>query len=81
MHYIEGPHTILANNLSWFNCLVKLAQIAEEKSLVDPAEVSNDEYELYLLEQENTGLNDDEIWQVLECYLNLSDIPHLDRNH
>jgi hypothetical protein len=35
---------------------------------------------LYLLEQEYAGLNDDEIQQVLECYLNLPEIPHPDCN-
>jgi len=38
-----------------------MAQIMEGKSLVDPAVVSNDEDELYLLDQEYTCLNDDEI--------------------
>ena len=52
----------------------------EGKSLVDPAVVSNDEDELYLLDQEYTCLNDDEIWQTLECYLNLSEMLHPDCN-
>jgi hypothetical protein len=54
-----------------------LAQIMEGKSLIDPAD---DEDELYLLEQEYTGLKDDEIWQMLECYLNLPEMPHPDHN-
>jgi hypothetical protein len=40
----------------------------EGKNLVDPAVVSDDEDELYFLEQEYAGLNDDEIWQALGCY-------------
>ncbi len=52
----------------------------EGKSLVDPAVVLNDEDELYLLEQEYPGFNDDEIWQALECYLNLLEMPHPDCN-
>jgi hypothetical protein len=80
LHYIEDPRNILADNLSWLHCLVTPAQIAEGKSLVDPAVVSNDEDELYFLEQEYTGLNDDEIWQMLECYLNLPEMPHPDCN-
>ena len=71
LHYIEGPHNILAVNVSRLHCLVTPAQIAERKSLLDPAVVSKDEDELYLLEQEYGGLHDDEIWQSLECYLNL----------
>ncbi|KAL7476049.1 hypothetical protein ACHAW6_004675 [Cyclotella cf. meneghiniana] len=79
-HYIKGPCNILAVNLSWLHCLVTLAQIVEGKSLIEPEVVFNQEDELYLLEQEYTGLNDDEIGQVLECYLNLPEMPHLDHN-
>jgi hypothetical protein len=41
LHYIEGPHNILANNLSQLHPLVTPAQIAEGKEPVEPAEVSN----------------------------------------
>ncbi|KAL7477132.1 hypothetical protein ACHAW6_002950 [Cyclotella cf. meneghiniana] len=51
-HYIEGPHNILADDLSRLHCLDTPAQIAEGKSLVHPAVVFDDEEELYLLEQE-----------------------------
>ena len=78
LHNIEGPRNILADNLSWLRRLVTPAQIAEGKSLIDPAVVSDDEDELYFLEQEYRGLNDDEIWQMLECYLNLLEMPHPD---
>ncbi len=74
LHYIEGPRNILADNLSRLHCLVTPAQITEGKSLIDPAVVSNDEDELYLLKQEKVGLNDDEIWQVLECYHNFPEM-------
>ena len=45
LHYIEGPHNILADNLSRLHCLVAPAQIMEGKSLIDPAVVSDDEDE------------------------------------
>ena len=80
LHYIEGPHNSLADNLSWLHCLVTPAQIAERKSLIDSAVVSDDKDELYFLVQEYAGLNDDEIWQTLEYYLNLPEMPHPDRN-
>jgi hypothetical protein len=35
LHYIEGPHNILADNLSRLHRLVTQAQIAEGKKLVD----------------------------------------------
>jgi hypothetical protein len=37
LHYIEGPHNILDDNLSRLHCLVTPAQIAEGKKLVEPA--------------------------------------------
>ncbi len=43
LHYIKGPHNILADNLSRVHHLVTLALIAEGKKLVEPAEVSNEE--------------------------------------
>ncbi|KAL7482647.1 hypothetical protein ACHAW6_008312 [Cyclotella cf. meneghiniana] len=52
LYCTEGPSNILADNSSRPHCLVTPAQIVEGKSLVDPAEVSNNEDEFYLLEQE-----------------------------
>eukprot|EP00804_Cyclotella_cryptica_P016770 CCRYP_002069-RB/>CCRYP_002069-RB protein AED:0.50 eAED:0.40 QI:0/-1/0/1/-1/0/1/0/213 len=52
LHYIEGPHNILADNLSRLHCLVTPAQIAEGKSLVDPAVVSEEEDKEHFLDQE-----------------------------
>jgi hypothetical protein len=43
LHYIEGPHNILGDNLSRLHHLVTLAQIAEGKKLVEPAEDSIEE--------------------------------------
>jgi hypothetical protein len=43
LHYIEGPNNILANNLLRPHHLVTLAQIAEGKTLIEPAEVSIEE--------------------------------------
>jgi hypothetical protein len=81
LHYIEGPHNILANNLSRLHCLVLPAQIAEGKKLVEPTEVSNKEGDnLYFLDQEYSGLYDENVWECIECYLNLPDTPHPDEN-
>jgi hypothetical protein len=45
------------------HCLVTLAQIAEGKERVEPAEVSNEEEdEVYFLDQEYSGLYDDKVW-------------------
>ncbi len=81
LHYIKGPHNILANNLSRLHCVVKPAQIAEEKKLSEPAEVSNEEEDkVYFLDQKYSGLYDEDIWECIECYLNLPDAPHPDEN-
>eukprot|EP00804_Cyclotella_cryptica_P012762 CCRYP_010538-RA/>CCRYP_010538-RA protein AED:0.34 eAED:0.34 QI:0/-1/0/1/-1/0/1/0/303 len=80
LHYIEGPLNILADNLSWLHRLVTPAQIVEGKSLVNPAVVSDDEDEGYFLDQEYTSINDNELVETLDCYLNLPEIPHPERN-
>jgi hypothetical protein len=81
LHYIEGTRNILASNLSRLHCLVTPAQIAEGKKLVEPPEVFNKEEDnTYFLDQEYSGLHDDDLWECIECYLNLPDTPHLDEN-
>jgi hypothetical protein len=62
LHYIKGPCNILANNLSRLHHLVTPAQVAEEKKLVEPAEVSNKEEDKeYFLDQEYSGLYDNDV--------------------
>ncbi len=81
LHYIKGPRNVLANNLSRLHCLVTPTQVAEGKKLVEPAEVSNEEEgEAYFLDQEYSGLYDDDIWECIECYLDLPNTPHPDKN-
>jgi hypothetical protein len=81
LHYIEGPRNILADNLSRLHCLVTPAQIAEGKKLVEPAEVSNEEEDKeYFLDQEYSGFYDEDVWECIECYLNLPDTPHTNEN-
>ncbi len=63
LHYIEGSRNILANNLSRLHCLVTPAQIAEGKKHVEPAEVSiEEEDKAYFLDQEYSGLYDENVW-------------------
>ncbi len=53
----------------------------EGKKLVEPAEVSNEEEDkAYFLDQEYSGLYNENIWECVECYLNLLDTPHWDEN-
>ncbi len=81
LHYIEGPCNILADNLSRIHCLVIPAQIPEGKKLVEPTEVSiEEEEEAYFLDQDYSGLYDEDVWECIECYLNLPDTPHPDEN-
>jgi hypothetical protein len=81
LHYIKGPHNILADNLSRLHCLVTLAQIMEGKKLIEPTELSTEEEDdAYFLDQEYSGLYDEDVWECIECYLNLPDTPHPDEN-
>jgi hypothetical protein len=81
LHYIEGPHNILADNLSKLHRLVTPAQIAEGKTLVELAVVSiEEEDKAYFLDQEYSGLYNENLWECIECYLNLPDTPHPDEN-
>jgi hypothetical protein len=81
LHYIEGPHNILADNLSRLHCLVTPAQIAEGKKFIEPAEVSIEkEDKAYFLDQEYSGLYNEDVPECIECYLNLPDTPHPDEN-
>ncbi len=62
LHYIKGPHNILANNLLRLHCLFTPAQIVEGKKLVEPAEVSIEEEDnAYFLDQEYSGLYDENV--------------------
>jgi hypothetical protein len=53
----------------------------EGKQLVEPAEFFyENEDNVYLLDQEYSGLYDEDVWECIECYLNLPDTPHPDEN-
>jgi hypothetical protein len=81
LRYIEGTHNILADNLSRLHCLVTPAQITEGTKLVEPAEVSiEEEDKAYFLDQEYSGLYAENVWECIDCYLNLPDTPHPDEN-
>ncbi len=81
LHYIEGLCNILASNLSRLHCLITPAQIAEGKKLIELAKVSiEEEDKVCILNQEYSGLYNEDIWECIECYLNLPDTPHPDEN-
>jgi hypothetical protein len=51
------------------------------EKLVEHAEVSNEEEDkVYFLDQEYSGLYDENVWECVECYLNLPDTPDPDEN-
>jgi hypothetical protein len=39
-----------------------------------------EEDKAYFLDQEYSGLYDEDVWECIECYLNLPDTPHPDEN-
>ncbi len=78
---IKRPPQYSSHNNSWLHCLITLAQIAEGKKLIEPAEVSiEEEDEAYFFDQEYSGLYNENVWECIECYLNLPDTPHPDKN-
>jgi hypothetical protein len=73
----ESPPQNSSHNYSRLHCLITLAQITEGKKLVEPAEVSiEDFFEVYFLDQEYSGLHDHEVRECIECYLNLPEASH-----
>ncbi len=65
-----GPPQHSSHNYSSLHRLVTLAQIAEGKKLVEPSEVSiEEEDKAYFLDQEYSGLYNENIWECIECYL------------
>ena len=49
--------------------------------LVEPAEISiEEEDEAYFLDQEYSGLYKENVWECIECHLNLPGTSHLDQN-
>ncbi len=78
LHYIECPHNILANNLLRLHRLVTPAQIMEGKKLVEPTEVSiEEEDKAYFLDQEYSGLYDENVWCGASLSGTLCDIINL----
>ncbi len=69
LHYIKGPHNILANNLPRLHWFVTPAQIAEGKKLIELAEVSiEEEDKAYFLDQEYSGQYNENVWECIECW-------------
>lgn len=78
LHYIEGEKNILADNLSRLDRLATPAEIADAKYLVEPTPVTDtddDEFENLYTDLDYSGFADNEINEILDCYLNL---PELD---
>ena len=42
--------------------------------------VSNNEDNIYFLTQDYSGFHDNDLMEMIECYLNLPEIPHPDHN-
>ncbi len=66
LDYAEGPHNIPADNLSRLHCLVTPGQVTEEKILVEPTVVSDDEDDTYFLTQEFSGFHDDKMVELID---------------
>ena len=81
LHYIEGPKNVLADNLSRLQRLITPDQLAEGKNLVEPSpEFDDEEDNAYFFDQYYSGVHDEDIYDTLECYLNLPDMEHPEQN-
>ena len=81
LHYIEGPKNILADNLSRLHCTITPAQLAKGKNLVDTIpDTENEDDQVHFVNQYYSGVHDKEIFDMLECYLNLPETENLDQN-
>ena len=80
LHYIEGPKNVLADNLSRLQRITP-EQLAEGKNLVEPSPEYNEEEDyLYFVDQLYSGVHDKDIFNALECYLNLPEMEHPEQN-
>ncbi len=78
---VIGPPQYSSHNYSRLHRLITPAQIAEGKKLIEAAEVSiEEEDKVYFLDQEYSGLYNENVWECIECYLNLPDNLHPDEN-
>ena len=81
LHYIEGPKNVLADNLSRLQRKITPEQLAEGKNLVEPSpDLEDDDDNLYFVDQYYSGVHDDDIYNILECYLNLPEMEHPEQN-
>ena len=81
LHYIEGPKNILTENLSRLHRLITPAQLAKAKILVDQITAEEEDAdEEFFLNQEYSGVLDEDIHDSLECYLNLLDSENPEQN-
>ena len=81
LHYIEGPKNVLADNLSRLQRKITPEQLAEGKNLVKPSpELEDDDDNLYFVNQYYSGVHNDDIYNILECYLNLPEMEHPEQN-
>jgi len=66
-------------NLSRLNRLITPAQLAEGKSLVEPDVVSDDE-DKHFIDQVQSGVCDQNINDILGCYINLPESDNPEQN-
>ena len=81
LHYIEGPKNLLADNMSRLQRKITPDLLAEGKNLVDPRpETEDDDEHAFYVDLSYSGLQDEEIFDVLECYLNLPQMDNPELN-
>ena len=72
LHYIEGEKNSLADNLSRLYRLPTPDDLKSGTPMVHPTNVTEiDDVEGHFLDQHCSGISDDEITDMFECYLNI----------
>ena len=81
LHYIEGPKNLLADNMSRLQRLITPALLAEGKNLVDTSpDLEDNEEHMFYVDLSYSGIQDTDIFDVLECYLNFPEMDHPEQN-
>jgi len=72
LSYIEGEKNILADNLSRLHRLPTPDQLESRRHLVDPTSVTDiDETNGCFFDHHYSGISDEDITDIFECYLNI----------
>ena len=80
LHYIEGPKNVLADNFSRLHRKITPEQLAKGKNLVNISPDDDYDDNAYFIDQYYSGIHDEEIFDMFDCYLNLPETESPEQN-